>query len=146
MRALPVVPDPPVFGPDPRQENFYAIVGRLVPALSDSETEVQVAATATGYPASTVDLGRLQIEVERALAGWSIKEMRARWRDDVFPWICEFTRAWVQRRSLLTAKRTRSGIRIILDTKDDRGYYHYVFEVFLTRRTKRTTRRERSPE
>jgi hypothetical protein len=134
VNALPPVPEPPSFGPDPRQETFYAIVGRLGAALSEVEGEVRVAATSTGYPASAVDLGRLQSEMERALAGWSSSEIRSRWRDEVFPWISQFTRAWVQRRSILTAKRTRSGIRIVLDTKDDRGYYHYVFEVFLNRR------------
>ncbi|HEU4369959.1 MAG TPA: hypothetical protein VFV05_17180 [Methylomirabilota bacterium] len=110
------------------------MVGHLTTALSDVEGEVQVAATSTGFPASAVDLGRLQSEMEGALAGWSSKDVRSRWRDEVFPWISRFTRAWVQRRSILTAKRTRSGIRIVLDTKDDRGYYHYVFEVFLNRR------------
>ncbi len=134
MNELPSVPEPPSFGPDPRQETFYAVVGRLVPALSDPDSEVRIAATSTGFPAAAVALGRLQSEMERALAGWSSKEIRSRWRDEVFPWISQFTRAWVQRRSMLHATPTRSGIRIVLDTKDDRGYYHYVFEVFLNRR------------
>jgi len=129
--TLPPIPEPPSFGPDPRQETFYAIVGRLGTALSEAGGELRVAATSTGYPASAVDLGRLQSELERALTGWSTREIRTRWRDEVFPWISQFTRAWVQRRSILTAKRTRSGVRIVLDTKDGRGYYHYVFEVFV---------------
>ena len=133
MNELPPVPEPPAFGPDPRQETFYSVVGRLIPALSDPDGEVRVASTSTGFPASAVDLGRLQSEMERAFAGWSRKEIRFRWRDDVFPWISQFTRAWVQRRSILQARCTRLGIRIVLDTKDDRGYYHYVFEVFLRR-------------
>jgi hypothetical protein len=83
---------------------------------------VRVAATSTGFPASAVDLGRLQTEIERAFAGWSSEEIRSRWRSDVFPWVSQFTRTWVQRRSVLH-------VRIGLDTKDDRGYYHYVFEV-----------------
>jgi len=111
-------------------------VGRLTSALSGVEGEIHTAATSTGYPASAVDLGRLQSEIERALTGWPRKEVRARWRDEVFPWISALTRAWVQRRSILTLKRTRTGIRVIIDTKDDRGYYHYVFEAFLHLRAK----------
>ena len=133
MRELPPIPEPPSFGPDPRQETFYRIVGRLTSALSGAEGDVRAAATATGYPASAVDLGRLQTEIERALAGWSRRDIRVRWRDEVFPWISGLTRGWVQRRSILTLKRTRTGIRVILDTKDDRGSYHYVFEAFLHR-------------
>ena len=136
-RELPPVPDPPSFGPDPRQEMFYSVIGRLVPALSHPETKVRVAATSTGFPASAVDLGRLQTELERAFAGWSSKEIRSRWRSDVFPWISQFTRAWVQRRSILRAKPILSGIRIGLDTKDDLGYYRYVFEVPLNERYQR---------
>ena len=139
-RELPAVPDPPSFGPDPRQEMFYTVIGRLVPALSHPESEVRVAATSTGFPASAVDLGRLQTEIERAFAGWSSKEIRSRWRSDVFPWISRFTRTWVQRRSVLHAKPIRSGIRIGLDTKDDRGYYHYVFEVLRNQRYQKATR------
>jgi hypothetical protein len=140
VKELPPVPDPPSFGPDPQQETFYTVVGRLIPALSDADNEVHVAASSTGFPASSVDLGRLQSEIERALGGWSSTEIEARWRDDVFPWISQFTRAWVQRRSILQATRTRSGIRIVLDTKDDRGYYHYVFEAFLNRGAGKATR------
>lgn len=131
MKALPPIPEPPSFGPDPRQETFYRIVGRFTSALAGVEGEIRAAATSTGYPASAVDLGRLQSEIERALDGWSRHEIRARWRAEVFPWISSLTRAWVQRRSLLTLKRTRLGIRVLLDTKDDRGYYHYVFEAIL---------------
>ena len=134
MKPLPPIPVPPSFGPDPRQETFYAIVGRLTAVLEHPDAEIHAAATATGYPASAVDLGRLQAEIERGLDGWSRKEIRARWREDVFPWISQLTRAWVQRRSILTLKRTRDGIRVVLDTKDDLGYYHYVFEVFVNRR------------
>src|SRR5207249_9630100 len=93
-RELPAVPDPPSFGPDPRQEMFYTVIGRLVPALSHPESQVRVAATSTGFPASAVDLGRLQTEIERAFAGWSSKEIRSRWRSDVFAWISRFTRTW----------------------------------------------------
>jgi hypothetical protein len=138
--SLPPVPEPPSFGPDPRQETFYGIVGRLTSALAEAG-EVQVAATGTGFPASAVDLGRLQSEIEFALAGWSSPEVRARWREDVFPWLSRFTRAWVQRRSIFEARRTRTGIRLVLDTKDDRGHYHYVVEAFLNRRATRTRRR-----
>ena len=62
----------------------------FVPALSHPESEVRVAATSTGFPASAVDLGRLQTEIERAFAGWSSEEIRSRWRSDVFPWISQF--------------------------------------------------------
>lgn len=136
MRMLPPIPEPPSFGPDPRQETFYDIVGNLDSALSGAEGEVRVASTATGFPASAVNLGRLQSEIERALAGWSMKEVRGRWRDEVFPWIAAFTRTWVQRRSILRLTRARSGIRIVLDAKDDYGYYHYVFDVFPNRGTR----------
>lgn len=94
---------------------------------------MRVAATSTGFPASAVDLGRLQSEMERAFAGWSANEIRSRWREEVFLWIAEFTRRWVQRRSMARITRTRFGFRIVLDTKDDHGYYHYVFEVGLRR-------------
>ena len=67
MKELPPIPEPPSLGPDPRQETFYRIVGRLTSALSEVEGEIRATATSTGYPASAVDLGRLKTEIERAL-------------------------------------------------------------------------------
>ena len=59
---------------------------------------------------------------------------------DSFPW------REIQRRSILHARPTRLGIRIVLDTKDDREYSHYVFEVFLTRGAATATRGTRPRE
>lgn len=130
LSALPPVPPPPSFGPDSRQETFYRTAGCLGAELSKEGGEVHVAATATGYPASAVDLGRLQAEIELALAGLSIDEIRARWSDEVLPWLAAFTRVWVQRRKALHAEIREKGVALTIEAQDDAGYYTYTFDIF----------------
>lgn len=131
--VLPSVPPPPSFGPDPRQEIFYRTVGHLS-AEFQGKGEIHVASTATGYPASAVDLGRLQAEIERALAGLTPDEIRARWSAEVLPWLAEFTRNWIQRRKTLQAEIRERGIALTIETQDDSGHYTYAFDVFPGRR------------
>ena len=131
--TLPPVPPPPSFGPDPRQEIFYRTVGHLSAELQE-KGEIHVASTATGYPASAVDLGRLQAEIEQALAGLTLDDIRSRWTDEVLPWLAEFTRNWIQRRKTLRAEIRGQGIAFTIETQDDRGHYTYAFDAFPGRR------------
>ena len=131
--TLPPVPPPPSFGPDPRQEIFYQTVGRLGAELQE-KGEIRVASTATGYPASAVDLGRLQTEIEQALAGLTLDEIRSRWDAEVLPWLAEFTRNWIQRRKTLRTEIRGHGIALTIETQDDIGHYTYAFDVFPGRR------------
>lgn len=126
---LPAIPPPPCFGPDARQETFYRTVRQLTERPPE-DGEVRVAATDTGYPASAVDLARLQAEIERGLADLSMAEIRSRWTEEILPWLAAFTRAWVQRRKALHADPRGRGIAVRIETQDDFGYYTYAFDIF----------------
>jgi hypothetical protein len=89
----------------------------------------------TGFHASAVDVGRLQVALERGLARFDDAQLETRW-DEVFNWIRRVVRAWVQRSKRMRIERRQAGIRIELETQDDFGYYEYGFDVFPRRKLK----------
>jgi hypothetical protein len=85
-----------------------------------------------GYYASAVDLGRVQHALERGLARFDPTVLEARW-SEVFPWIGNVLRVWVQRTKRMKIERVGAGIRIEMQTQDDLGYYDYAFDAFPAR-------------
>ena len=82
-----------------------------------------------GFPASAVDLGRLQETAEHALRHFTEERLARRW-DEVFDWVRRFLARWVQRRKALQIKRHGAAIHVELTTQDDLGYYKYAFDIF----------------
>jgi hypothetical protein len=139
---LPPVPQPPVGPEDERQQTFARIVGNITGALF-SEGETRIGNTATGFRASAVDLGQLQAMMEDAIATWDMEQVRARWEEDLFKWVHRLLRGWVQRpKHMQFDIDDDEGIRIRLETQDNRGYYHYQFDVFPGRRRPKDARRQ----
>lgn len=68
--------------------------------------------------------------LERAIALMDMAQVRERWEDDLFGWMIEAIMTWVQRCKLLRMTTEGNGIRIELETQDDHGHYHYVFDAF----------------
>jgi hypothetical protein len=128
---LPAVPPAPLHPPDERQTQTRQIIGGLAGAV---EADVQVAGPnlTTGFSASSVDLGRLQSELQKGIARLNAAQLDERW-DEVFSWMHRLLRAWVQRCKLMKIERKELGIRIELETQDDHGYYKYEFDVFSRR-------------
>jgi hypothetical protein len=89
----------------------------------------------TGFHASGVDLGRLQVALERGTARLDMVQIAERW-DEVRAWMHDVLRAWVQRFKMLHIERRESGIRVEFQTQDDHGYYSYGFDVFAGRTAK----------
>lgn len=126
---LPPIPDPPAAAPDPRQETFHRIIGPIAGPLADGG-QIRASNTTSGYRASAVDLGSLQELLGSAIARFDMAQLRDRWNEDVFTWMRCAVFLWVQRCKLLRMTLEDNGIRISLQTQDDRGYYHYEFDVF----------------
>jgi hypothetical protein len=127
---LPAIPTPPVDVPDERQQIFRRIAGGLTGQLLEGHGQVSVANTTQGYRASAVDLGALQKMLGRAIAHFDMTQVRERWDDDLFAWMRSGTFAWVQRCKMLRMTVKENGIRVVLETQDDCGYYQYEFDVF----------------
>ncbi len=125
---LPPIPPPPQRPPDERQAKASQIIGGLAGAL---ETEMRVAGPnlATGYYASSADLGRLQAELAKGVARLTVAQVEERW-DELSSWMHRFLRSWVQRCKVVTIERQELGVRIEIETQDDHGYYKYGFDVF----------------
>lgn len=83
----------------------------------------------TGFRASSVDLGRLQTELARGIARLDAEQLEERW-DEAFTWMHRFLASWVQRCKRMKIERQELGVRVELETQDDRGYYNYSFYVF----------------
>ena len=101
-----------------------AQLGGMVPADTNIEA---------GYPASSVDLGRLQEMLERSLSGLDMVGVRHRWDEDVEEFLLRTVRAHVQRVKELSVDCRETGIHISFRTQDDLGYYRYAFDVFPVR-------------
>jgi hypothetical protein len=84
---------------------------------------------ATGFHASAVDLGRLQVALGRGIGRLDMVQVESRW-DEIRTWMRGVLRAWVQRCKMLHIERLETGIHVKLQTQDDRGYYSYEFDVF----------------
>jgi hypothetical protein len=125
---LPSIPPAPQQPPDERQAKASQIIGGLAGAV-EAETQVAGPNLTTGYYASSVDLGRLQAELGKGVARLKPGQVEERW-DEVFSWMRRLLRVWVQRCKLMKIERRELGIRIELETQDDRGYYNYGFDVF----------------
>ena len=95
-----------------------------------SDMEIATANTSRGFPAAAVDLGRLQEELEAGLRRLDMKQVRARWGEDVSTWMVRLLMTWVQRCKMVRFRLRRQGINVRLETQDDRGYYRYEFDVF----------------
>ncbi len=126
---LPPRPKPPRLPPDERQAVFSRIAGGIVDAVGEG-FEVGVANTASGYPASAVDVGRLKATLESGLEGFGMELLRQRWDDDVAHWLRGTIRSWVQRCKLIRLDKEDEGVRVEIETADDHGYYTYGFDVF----------------
>ncbi|HVR37502.1 MAG TPA: hypothetical protein VMU84_00285 [Thermoanaerobaculia bacterium] len=127
---LPPVPDPPTETEDARQASFRQIAAGLVEQLLQGSGGIATANLVTGYRASAVDVGHLQEVIERGLERFDMEQVRRRWDDDVFAWLRQILLAWIQRCKFIHFELEENGIRIQLQTQDDRGYYHYEFDVF----------------
>jgi hypothetical protein len=114
--------------PDERQTQARQIIGGLAGSV---EADMQLVGPnlTTGFFASSVDLGRLQDELQKGIARLNAAQLAERW-DEVFAWMQRLLRAWVQRCKLMSIERKELGIRIGLETQDDHGYYKYEFDVF----------------
>jgi hypothetical protein len=127
---LPAIPDPPTGLHDERQSTFRRIAGGLAEELSGSAGGFGTANVTTGYPASAVDLGGIQDVIETALHRFDMAQVRSRWTDTLFPWLRRMLLTWIQRCKSIHFDLEEKGIRLQLQTQDDRGYYHYEFDVF----------------
>src|SRR5262245_33233535 len=121
---LPPQPEPPRFPVDERQRVFRGIVGGLVDSMGDG-MGLGVANTAMGFPASAIDVGRLQCALEAGLVGFDMDVVRRRWEDDVRTWMQTLVLHWVQRCKSLRMEPRENGIHIELESQDDLGYYTY---------------------
>jgi len=125
---LPTIPTPPVVGHDPRQQNTEKILGNLASALA-GEAIVRPAHM-SGFRASAVDIGAIQEMLARGIALFDMAAVRERWDDDLRTWFGDVILTWVQRCKLIHMELADNGIRIKIETQDDRGYYTYEFDVF----------------
>ena len=127
--ALPSIPEPPMFSPDPRQEAFFRNLGQLVDRLLEATGCEPEPCSWSGYFASSPDLGHLSRMVVEALGDWPETELRRRWQDDVMPWIGSLLSTWVQR---TRGRRIRllpgRAIHVEICTCDDHGYYRFAFQ------------------
>ena len=115
---------------DERQKTFRQVVTSLPPAMFLGGADITVNDSVTGYRASAVDLGHLQALANEAFGLLTMEQVRERWKEDIFPWLHDFLRGWVQRRKWVHFDLGESGIHILLETQDDHGYYKYEFDIF----------------
>ncbi len=127
---LPPIPTPPSGPLDERQATFRRIIGNITDELFQQEGEVGVVSTVTGFRASAVDVGQLQQMINDAISTWTMEMVRDRWKEDLFGWLRQLLRAWVQRCKEMRFEIEGNGIAIHLETQDDRGYYGYDFDAF----------------
>lgn len=130
MPRIPVAPRLPT---DTRQARTMRILGAVASAV---ETKMHLAGPnfATGFHASAVDLGQLQTVLAKGVARFDAAQVEERW-DEIFEWMMRVLRTWVQRYKRAKIERREKGIRVELETQDDRGYYSYGFDVFPGRST-----------
>lgn len=130
--TMPAAPEPPTFPPDPRQEQFFRDLGRLVDRLVETTGREPDPCSWSGYFASSPDLGHLSRLVTDAFGDWSEQELRRRWQEEVVGWVISLVGAWVQRtrgrRIRLLPGRT---IHVEICTCDDHGYYRFAFQADL---------------
>ena len=86
--------------------------------------------TVTGFCASAVNAGQLQQMIDDAISTWTMEMVRDRWESDLFEWLHQLLRGWVQRCKHMHFEIEGKGIGIHLETQDDRGYYTYEFDAF----------------
>ena len=132
---LPRLPEPPAVGPDDRQRSYAHIADVLASSLTLAEGSVATSNTSRGFRASAVDLGALQNAMTEALAAFDMTQVRQRWDEDLFAWMCRLVLTWVQRCKDLRFELAENGVRVTLVTQDDQGYYRYEFDVFPARAT-----------
>jgi hypothetical protein len=125
---LPVIPRPPRLPSDPRQRRAAHVVGAIA-AMAHPSMRLTGPNFASGFDAAAVDVGRLQTALGRGISHFDMRQIEARW-NDVRAWMLEVLRVWVQRCQRIRIERRESGVRIELETQDDRGYYSYGFDVF----------------
>lgn len=127
---LPPIPDPPQFPPDPRQVDVKVVHAWLASCLTDRMRLTTINAV-TGYPASAVDLARLQTEVQRAARACDLTTLRARMNLDLGQWLLKFLRTWVQRCKVIDIEADLGSdhVRVHFTTEDDEGAYSYAFDV-----------------
>ena len=128
ISRLPPVPPAPDAASEKRQDSFRRLTRTLESAMG-RDMEMATANTSRGFPAAAVDLGRLQEELEAGLRRLDMKEVRARWDEDVSKWIVRLLMTWVQRCKIVRFRLRRQGINVHLETQDDRGYYRSEFDV-----------------
>lgn len=131
---LPVIPSPTDLRPDDRQRIFRHVAGALVNTLFSEVGEMvtdsgNFANGGYGFRASAVDLGALQNLINDGLSRFSMSEIRRRWDVDVFHWMAGAIRMWIQRCKAISFELHDNGISVSIDTQDDRGHYHYEFDV-----------------
>jgi hypothetical protein len=68
--------------------------------------------------------------INDAISTWTMEMVRDRWEADLFEWLRQLLRGWVQRCKLMHFEIEGKGIGIQLETQDDRGYYTYEFDAF----------------
>lgn len=125
---LPQIPAPPEGPTDPRQ----ARVARLTPPPAPSSrgpAQLGGPNLSRGYRASAVDVGALQTLIEQGLVRFDGERLKARWDRDVRNWIGTVIVKWVQRLKSLKLVLVEDAVQIEMETQDDRGYYHYRFDV-----------------
>ena len=129
---LPPVQAPPAASPDPRQETFYSVVGTITAEMirQSPDATVHTGNGVTGYRASAVDVGHIQELLEAGIRHFDMDDVRARWNVDLFQWFLSALSGWIQRRKYLHFDLEDNGIRVTIQTQDDRGYHHYEFDVF----------------
>jgi hypothetical protein len=132
---LPPIPAPPRTARDERQASFGELVGALAGSLDGAAGAVRVANVSTGFAAAAVDLGALQDMLALAIEQLSMSEVRERWSDDLRTWFARALMTWVQRCKEIRFHVEGTGVRIEMETQDDRGYYRYEFAVFPGRRS-----------
>ncbi len=127
---LPAIPEPFGSRPDERQRGFERIADAMSEAVLSESGRVAVVNTLRGFRASAVDVGSLQQMLGNAISDFRMQDVRDRWSDDIFPWFRQAIMSWVQRCKAIHFSLEQNGVRIELETQDDRGYYRYVFDVF----------------
>ena len=133
-QTLPPIPEPPSFGPDPRQEQFYQEVGRLLEDVCEHDgLEVVGLTDWTGFPAACPDLGKVSDLIHQAFGHWPEEALKTHWAAAVMPWINHLLSVWVQRVRRREMRLLPGRIvELFLMTRDDRGDYSFHVRVNLS--------------